>query len=64
MAAGITANFNRYRFVVDIEVDDDAYLEASPFPEHAEAGAALESEIRANLQSLDGIYRVTVEPIA
>ncbi len=63
MADAITKAFNRHRFIVEIETDDEAYLEQSPV-ETNDARKALESEILSNLQSLDGVHRVTVEPTA
>jgi hypothetical protein len=57
----ITKTFNRRRFIVDIETDDEAYLEQTPV-ETSEAAEALISEIRSNLESLDGIRCVVIEP--
>lgn len=64
MAGDTTKTFNTYSFTVTVKVDDDAYLDSSPFPEHSEAKDALQSEIRSNLESLDGVGSVTVKPTA
>ncbi len=63
MAAEPKTAFNRHRYIVEVECDDDAYLDSSPFPEHSEAKDALRDEIKSNLESLDGIRSVTVEPV-
>lgn len=57
----IRKTFNRYRFVVEVEADPDAIVEQVPLDEPRDA---LQSEIRSNLESLDGIRSVTVEPVA
>ncbi len=59
----IAPKFNRYTYTITVEVDDDTYLDGSPFPKHSEAKDALRSEITSNLESLDGIRSVTVEPV-
>lgn len=56
-----TKTFNRRRFIVEVETDDGAYLEQTPVAT-ADAREALTSEIRSNLESLDGVRTVTVEP--
>ena len=52
--------FNRHRFVVDVEVDDSAYLEQAPLVTR-DPQQALASEIRSNLESLPGIRTVSVQ---
>lgn len=59
----ITKNFNRRRFIVEVETDDDAYLEQTPVTT-TDPAEAITSEIRSNLEGLDGVRNVTVEPTA
>ncbi len=63
MAEAITKTFNRYRFIVEIETDDAAYLEQSPV-ETDDARKALQSEILSNLEGLAGVRSVSVKPAA
>ncbi len=52
-------DFRRFRFYVEVEADPDAVIEQVPT---GSAAASLQSEIKTNLESLDGIRSVSVDP--
>lgn len=55
----VTKRFNRYRYIVEVEASPDDVGEQIGIPDPRDA---LQSEIKSNLESLDGVRSVTVEP--